>query len=64
MALVRALDSFATMRDGHQHVVNVGDLYDSDEELVKRHRELFTPATSVVEEATARPGERRSIRKA
>lgn len=46
-----------------QRIVREGDIVSSDDPVVRKHAALFEPITvPVVEQATAAPGERRSVR--
>lgn len=64
MTIVAAKDSFVTK--GRRHV-RVGELFDSDHDLVRRLPDLFEPIDDTVrvnpapvEAASAAPGERRT----
>ena len=65
MAVVRANQPFAyTDRAGVPRVVRAGDLFSADDPCVKSRPGLFDDVESVaarVEEATAAPGEKRSL---
>lgn len=57
----RAKDSFAfTDPGGVLRVITKGELLAPNDVAVKVHRELVEPVTSVVEQATAAPGEVRA----
>lgn len=50
--------------DGMLVPVKDGELFDSKSSVVKEHGELFEPAGSAVEQATAAPGEKRQTTRA
>lgn len=58
----RALDSFAVFEGGTPRVVRVDDLLREDDPIVATHRALLVPVNEYVEQATAAPGETRSVR--
>lgn len=58
MPIVRARQTFFTANNGK---VNQGDLLRSDDPIVTVRPELFESVESVVEQATAAPGEKRSL---
>lgn len=64
MAVVFARETCVTAVDGERYRVTAGDAWEADHPLVKARPELFAPAPTRlngrrVEEATARPGEKR-----
>lgn len=67
--LVRATTSFAfTNAHGAQEVVTPADLYEDDDPIVRSHPDMFVPVRatagrSVIEQATAAPGELRFVRR-
>lgn len=44
-------------------LVRAGDIFDAGDPVVAGRQELFVPIEDLVERATARPGERRSVRR-
>jgi len=73
MALVRANSTFAYSFKGVQIPVNVADIWEDTDPLVREHPEWFTPITATtssimaepdrVEMASAAPGEQRNARR-
>lgn len=72
MSIMRCKTSFMTNVNGSRRMIRQGDLFSSDDPVVKGREALFdavedvvakrTPKSeSVVERATAEPGERRSV---
>lgn len=68
MAVLRVREPFACDINGVQRVLRVGDLVSSDDVLVKGRGMFFEPVeqaaarrSAVVEQATAEPGEHRSL---
>ncbi|MEU2181235.1 hypothetical protein [Streptomyces thermolilacinus] len=69
MAIKRATASFVAYIGGVPRMVHVGDLIDETDPVVSGREHLFgdiadhvTRARPTVEQATAEPGERRSVR--
>lgn len=68
MATLRCREPFAADMDGVQRVVPAGTLLDSSDPIVKGRENLFEPVDTFmarqspdVEQATAAPGEKRSV---
>ncbi|MCA9712895.1 MAG: hypothetical protein KDK70_44130 [Myxococcales bacterium] len=57
MASVRALDTF----HAHGRTIGYGEVLDASDPIVKGREALFASDDSIVEQATAAPGEKRSI---
>ena len=60
--IVRAKERAILTLHGKPHVIQRGDEYDIDSELVRAFPHAFAGDDVRVERATAAPGERRSVR--
>lgn len=64
---MRCVAAFAAYRNGAPVIVNVGEVLPDDDEVIKGREGLFEPLDahlarrSGVEQATAAPGEKRSV---
>lgn len=59
MAILRCKQSFHAI--GRPVMVHRGQLFDSSDPIVRGREQLFEAVDDLVEQATAAPGERRSI---
>lgn len=66
MALVRPKAAFVSTAGPHPYTLGPTDLLDDSNAHVRANPDMFEPATATVpdiEEASARPGERRNARR-
>lgn len=67
MAIKRCRESFAYFAGGAPHVIHAGELFNDDDPVVTKHPTSFEDVDAhvsnraAVEQATAAPGEKRSV---
>lgn len=63
MTALRARTTFVAGVNGRKVRVQQGDIRDSSDPVVKGRERLFEDPAALVEQATAAPGERRTVRR-